>query len=95
MKGLDLWATSNEVPSLIKTALSDPYVSIRDDAISRTQSVSTDLQVQMLEEYSRREQERAYATDTERDAAKWLKDRVVGKLNALRAVVPPDSSSEK
>lgn len=95
LKGLDLWASTNELPSLLRGALNDPYISIRDEGLSGIQRLSPVDQVRLLEEYAQREQARVPTTEAEREATKWLNGRVAKKLTALRAVAPSASSPGK
>ncbi|MBW7909616.1 MAG: hypothetical protein H3C50_12000 [Kiritimatiellae bacterium] len=94
-KGLDLWASANELPSLLRTALNDPYLSIRDEAVSRLDRLAPEVQVQLLDEYAHQERARVPATEADREAAKWLNDRVAEKIKTLHVKSNPVALPEK
>ena len=95
IKGLDLWAGSNELPSLLRTALNDPYLSIREEAVSRLDRLAPEMQAQLLDEYVQRKKPWVPITEAEREGEKWMNDRIAEKLKMLHVTSRPSSQSEQ
>ncbi|MCP5488661.1 MAG: hypothetical protein H7A43_08425 [Verrucomicrobia bacterium] len=95
IKGLDLWAGSDELPSLLRTALGDPYLSIREEAVSRLDRLAPEMQAQLLDEYVQRKKPWVPITEAEREGEKWMNDRIAEKLKMLHVTSRPSSQSEQ
>lgn len=91
IKGLDLWASSNEIPSILQSALDDPYISIKDEAVSRLQVLEPEEQTRLLNEYLNREKAYSPINDTEKEATSWINERIANRLSELKA--SPNSAS--
>lgn len=84
IKGLDLWASTNEISFLLQSALSDPFISIKIEAISKLQALEPEEQTRLLNEYLIREKSHLPTSDTEKDAMNWINESIANKLSEIR-----------
>lgn len=93
VKGLQLWADTNGINHMITELLSDPYLSIRYEALRHIDVLSPAEQLNLLEEYTERESTVTNQPKVGREAARWLNDNVSWKLNELNKITFPQMKS--